>query len=114
MSMRFSTLLCTLSLALSSLVTTLALAGDITWIDVRTVDEFNQHHVTGAINIPYEEIDSGIARLGLEKDSMIYLYCKSGRRAGLAKDLLEELGYTRVVNIGGLDAALAQAAKSAQ
>jgi len=112
--MKFRTLLSAVSLVLAAFVTTIALAGDITWIDVRTPDEFNQQHVDGAVNIPYEEIDAGIAKLGLEKDSAIYLYCKSGRRAGLAKDSLDALGYTGVMNVGGLEAALAEAEKTQQ
>ncbi|HLF31947.1 MAG TPA: rhodanese-like domain-containing protein [Xanthomonadales bacterium] len=87
----------------------LSWAGDATWIDVRTPEEFNQQHVPDALNVPYEEIDAGIAGLGLQKDDVIYLYCGTGRRAGIAKDALDKLGYTQVVNLGGLDAALAKA-----
>ena len=110
--MKFKTLLSAVSLVLAAVVTSLALAGDITWVDVRTADEFKQQHVDGAVNIPYEEIDAGIANLGLEKDSAIYLYCKSGRRAGIAKTSLDALGYTAVVNVGGLEAALVEAEKT--
>jgi phage shock protein E len=110
--MNIRTLICTVSLVLASMVTSISLAGDITWIDVRTADEFNQQHVQGAVNIPYEEIDAGITNLGLEKDAAIYLYCKSGRRAGIARESLDALGYTGVVNVGGLDAALAEAEKT--
>ena len=109
--MKFKTLLSTALLMLATVATSIALAGDITWIDVRTADEFNQQHVAGAVNIPYEEIDAGISKLGLKKDATIYLYCKSGRRAGIAKESLDALGYTGVVNVGGLEAALAEAEK---
>ena len=112
--MKFKTLLSTVSLVLAAVVTTIALAGDVTWIDVRTAEEFNQQHVAGAVNIPYEEINAGIVKLGLEKDSVIYLYCKSGRRAGIAKESLDALGYTGVVNVGGLEAALAETEKTKQ
>ena len=110
--MKFETLLSTVSLVLAAVVTGVALAGDITWIDVRKPDEFKQQHVAGAVNIPYEEIDSGIASLHLEKDTVIYLYCRSGRRSGIAKESLDALGYTGVVNVGGLEAALAEAEKT--
>lgn len=97
------------ALSLALLVSGLAWTGDITWVDVRTSEEFNQQHVPDALNIPVEEIDVGIVDLGLDKDAVIYLYCRSGRRAGVAKESLEALGYTDVVNIGGLEAALAKA-----
>jgi len=90
-----------------------AWAGDITWIDVRTAEEFAQKHVPDAVNIPYDQIGSDIASLELDKDQTIYLYCGSGRRAGLAKETLDALGYTQVSNIGGLEDALAKAEKSA-
>lgn len=86
-------------------------AGTVTWIDVRTPEEFSQKHVPDAQNIPYDQIDSKIANLGLQKDQVIYLYCGSGRRAGIAKQTLDSLGYTHVVNIGGLDDALAKVAE---
>ncbi len=110
--MKFSTVLITVSLLLAAATATTALAGAITWIDVRTADEFRQQHVAGAVNIPYEEIDAGIADLRLGKDSVIYLYCRTGRRSGLAKESLEALGYTGVVNVGGLEVALAEAEKT--
>jgi len=112
--MKLKTLICTVSLVLASALTSIALAGNITWVDVRTADEFKQQHVEGAVNIPYENIDAGITSLGLEKDSTIYLYCKSGHRAGIAKGSLDALGYTAVVNVGGLEAALAEAEKTKQ
>lgn len=83
-----------------------------TWIDVRTAEEFGQGHVEGAINIPYEQSDAGVAELGLKKDAVIYLYCRSGKRAGIALDSLEASGYSGVVNVGGLEQALVVAENS--
>lgn len=80
-----------------------ALASGGVWIDVRTAEEFAAGHVPGAINIPHERIASGITRLELDKNQPIYLYCRSGRRAGIAMDDLRELGYRQVENIGGLE-----------
>lgn len=72
-------------------------------VDVRSVDEFGQSHKDGAVNIPVENIMYG--KLGiigsLPKESEIQLYCLSGSRAELAKDILEQFGYTNVTNIGG-------------
>jgi phage shock protein E len=89
-----------------------ACAHRVTWIDVRSPEEFSQKHVPAAINIPYDQIGSDITALSLEKDQDIYLYCVSGRRAGIATETLSAMGYTSVVNIGGLDEALAEAEKS--
>ena len=97
------------SLVISGLViTSPVVAGEATWIDVRTAKEFNQGHVLGAANISYEQIRD-IGRLGLDQDEVIYLYCRSGRRAGIAQQALEELGFTQVKNVGSLEDALAWA-----
>lgn len=72
-------------------------------IDVRTAGEFANSHKEGAVNIPVGDIMSG--RFGVlsdcSKDTEIKLYCLSGSRAELAKDILESLGYMNVTNIGG-------------
>ena len=78
------------------------LAQEIVWIDVRTPGEYSEAHVSQAINIPYDEIETGIAGLELESDQTIYLYCGSGRRAGIAQETLQSMGYSQVVNVGGL------------
>lgn len=71
------------------------------WIDVRGADEYNQAHVEGAVNIPHTEISEKIAGVTTNKDDEINLYCRSGRRAGIAKEALEKMGYTHVINHGG-------------
>jgi phage shock protein E len=75
------------------------------WIDVRTVEEYAESSISGHPNIPHEQIDDKIAALVPEKGTPVYLYCASGRRAGIAKDTLEQMGYTGIVNVGGIDAA---------
>lgn len=87
------------------------LAADPIWIDVRTADEYNNGHVSEAVNIPYTEITGGISALGEDKDASIYVYCRSGRRSGIAKEILEGLGYTQVVNVGGFEAAMKKSAQ---
>ncbi|MCT7359689.1 rhodanese-like domain-containing protein [Thalassolituus pacificus] len=88
------------------LLSMVALAGESVWIDVRTADEFNAGHVGVAHHIPHQQIAGNIGKLKLDKEADIYVYCKSGRRAGIARDALLELGYTRVTNVGGLGDAL--------
>jgi phage shock protein E len=107
--MKFKTLLRHALLLPAMAVAIMVWAADITWIDVRSAEEFGQNHVPQAVNIPYDQIESGIAALQLDKDQVIYLYCGSGRRAGIAKQALDALGYTQVTNVGGIDAALAKA-----
>ena len=76
-------------------------AGDAVWIDVRSAAEFSTGAVEGAVNIPHDEIADKIATVTTDKDAQINLYCRSGRRAGWAKDSLAELGYKNVINHGG-------------
>ena len=70
-------------------------------VDVRSPAEFNAGHLAGAINIDHEEIISRTSELG-DKDRVIIVYCRSGRRSGLAKEWLIEKGFTNVTNVGGL------------
>ena len=89
-------------------------AGEAVWIDVRTAEEFSQQHVAEATNIPYEEITDQINEVTQDKDKLIYVYCRSGRRSGIAKESLEGAGYTNVINVGGLQDALDKAAGPAE
>lgn len=75
------------------------------WIDVRTQAEYDSGHLQPALNIPHDTIEEGVAPLALAPDTPVYLYCGSGRRAGLAKERLEALGFTRVTNAGSLESA---------
>ena len=72
------------------------------WIDVRSQQEFDSGHLEGAKHIPWDGIEKGVEALQLEKDQAIYLYCGSGGRAGKAEERLKALGYSAVVNAGGL------------
>ncbi len=84
------------------------------WIDVRTAEEYSAAHISEASNIPYEIIVAGVTERKLAKDTPIYLYCRSGHRAGIAKAALEEQNYTHVVNVGGLEDARAVLEKKAE
>ncbi|TCS38744.1 rhodanese-like domain-containing protein [Reinekea marinisedimentorum] len=76
-------------------------------IDTRTENEFNAGHIEGAELIPYDEIAMQIASIAEDKSTPILLYCRSGRRAGVAEQALQSLGYTNVRNLGGIDQAKA-------
>lgn len=81
------------------------------WIDVRSADEFMSGHVDGAVNIPHTEIANRIAEVTDNRDARLYLYCRSGRRSGIASDVLTEMGFSAVENVGGLAAAEKKAAQ---
>lgn len=72
------------------------------WIDVRSVEEYQEDHIANTENIPHTEIVARIADLGLDKDAPIKVFCRSGVRAGLALSSLQEMGYTNVENVGGI------------
>jgi phage shock protein E len=101
---RFS-LLCLLTLLLTTPLAWSQLPDDAVWIDVRTPGEFEEGHVEGATLIPWDGIEAGISALKLEKDTPIVLYCGSGGRAERAKERLEAINYSQVTNAGGLEEA---------
>ena len=76
---------------------------DSVWIDVRSVEEYAAGHIDGHPNIPYGDIGVSIGELVPDKSTPIRLYCKSGRRSGIAQQTLVDMGYTNVVNVGGYD-----------
>ena len=71
-------------------------------LDVRRPDEFAEGHIPGAINVPNEEIGATeIAELP-NKSQLILVYCRSGRRSKEASEKLVKLGYTNIVEFGGI------------
>ena len=72
-------------------------------LDVRTHEEFAAGHIPGAIVIPNETIGTEeIDRLP-DKDQLIMVYCRSGNRSKQASDKLVKLGYTNIVEFGGIN-----------
>ena len=71
-------------------------------LDVRTEEEFSEGHIPGAILIPDYEIGEKAQEVLKEKDRMILVYCRSGRRSKLAADALAKLGYTNIKEFGGI------------
>ena len=71
-------------------------------LDVRTDEEFNEKRIADAILIPdYETTDRAETELA-NKDALILVYCRSGRRSAIAANELLELGYTNVFDFGGI------------
>jgi phage shock protein E len=91
-----------LALLLTATVSGSLLAETI-WIDVRSSEEFSQGHLPGAVNIIHTEISDKIGTVTLDKNAEIKLYCRSGRRSGIAEAALKELGYANVHNVGGYE-----------
>ena len=71
-------------------------------LDVRTAAEFDEKHIPGAINIPNEAIGTDAIPELPDKDQMILVYCRSGNRSKQASEKLMKLGYTNVVEFGGI------------
>lgn len=89
-----------------------AKAEDMTiWIDVRTAEEYAAGHISGSYNIPFEQIGSEISSITRDVDSDIRVYCRSGKRSGVAKDTLNGLGYANVINEGGFQDLLTRKAE---
>ena len=71
-------------------------------IDARTEEEFTEGHIKGAILIPEYEIAEKAPSLIPQKDALILVYCRSGRRSKIASEELVKLGYTNVKEFGGI------------
>lgn len=66
-----------------------------TLLDVRTPEEFSEGHIAGAVNISHDQILQNIGLLDKYKDTHLIVYCRSGRRASLVTDLLEQQSYLK-------------------
>ena len=71
-------------------------------LDVRTQDEYDQGHIPGAIVISHEEIAEKAEKVLTDKNQIILVYCRSGRRSKIAAEALVELGYTNIKEFGGI------------
>ena len=71
-------------------------------LDVRTQEEYDQGHIPGAVLIPNTEIEAQAEALLTDKNQLILVYCRSGRRSKQAAEILVELGYTNIYEFGGI------------
>ena len=71
-------------------------------LDTRTQAEYEEGHIPGAILIPHDEILEKAEGILTDKDQLILLYCRSGRRSKLAAEDLVKLGYTNIKEFGGI------------
>lgn len=79
-----------------------AIEGGAQVLDVRTGPEFDGGHVVGAVHANVLDPDFEAAISGLDRDAPVYVYCASGHRSGRAAGKLESMGFTSVVNAGGI------------
>ena len=71
-------------------------------LDVRTQEEFDEGHIPGAVLIPDYEIQQRAEKELTDKNQLILVYCRSGRRSKLAAQALADMGYTNVTEFGGI------------
>ncbi len=84
--------------------------GELQLVDVRTPGEYQQNGVSGAVNIPLQELDRRYGELG-DREETLLLYCRSGNRSGQARRLLERQGFENIVDlrtVGGAERAMQQ------
>ena len=72
-------------------------------LDVRTPPEYREGHIPGSQNVPLQQLDK-VEEVTENKDTVLYVYCRSGARSRQAVSLLKHMGYTNVHNIGGIAA----------
>jgi len=77
-------------------------AAGVQVVDVRTRAEFDAGHVPGAVNIPFDEIAQRTAEVG-PPSTPVLLYCKSGRRSGIAGETLRKAGFTKIYDLQSYD-----------
>ena len=71
-------------------------------LDVRTAEEYAEGHIPNAVNLDHEDVPSQAEAMLPDKDALILVYCRSGRRSKIAADALIDLGYTNVKEFGGI------------
>ena len=89
-------------ISMEEAVTMMAQESGYIILDVRRADEYAAGHIPNAINVANEDIGTAeIAQLP-DKDQLILVYCRSGRRSKEASEKLVALGYTNIVEFGGI------------
>jgi len=91
------------TLALLIFVCSILVQAETIWIDVRSPAERKVNHIKGDPLIPHTEILGEVRELFPSYETEIYLYCRSGNRAGIAKSVLNKAGYKNVFNKGSIE-----------
>lgn len=72
---------------------------DIVLVDVRTPEEFRTGHKEGALNIPVDNVEQLAPQLLPDKNAVILLYCRTGKRSDKAMEILRKMGYSHLENL---------------
>lgn len=70
-------------------------------LDVRSPEEYAEGHIPGAVNIPHDQLGSRLAEIAVHKNKDIVLYCRSGKRAGIAANTLQAAGFSKLLHLAG-------------
>ncbi|MDX9827282.1 MAG: rhodanese-like domain-containing protein [Spirochaetia bacterium] len=73
-------------------------------LDVRTLEEYKEGHIGGALLLPYDQISAATAAkaIGMDKTRTVIVYCRSGRRSEIAAQSLASLGYKKIFDLGAI------------
>lgn len=74
---------------------------EIVVLDVRSAEEFEQGHIANAVNISHTELEARLAELSGAKNTQVVIYCRSGRRAEVAKEVLVKNGFNKLDHLAG-------------
>ncbi len=73
-------------------------------LDVRTPDEYNLSHIEGSVLVPLDNLENSVLETLPDTDANVIVYCHSGRRSAIAADIMLDLGYTSVYDLGPMNA----------
>jgi phage shock protein E len=71
-------------------------------LDVRTLGEYSEGHLEGAVNVPVQTLEAGVPLDSSKKDQDVVVYCRSGHRSAKAASLLKSAGFTKVHDLGAM------------
>lgn len=75
---------------------------EIVLLDVRTLSEFESEHIEGAVLLPLDEITDKAEEIIPDQETVYYVYCRSGNRSATAAQLLVDMGYKNIYDLGGI------------
>ncbi|MDR3092174.1 MAG: rhodanese-like domain-containing protein [Clostridiales bacterium] len=79
------------------------MTGDAVILDVRTPAEFEAGHIKNAVNVPQTRLMEEYAEIFPDKEALILIYCRSGKRSAASAKFLAEKGYTNLYDFGGIE-----------
>ena len=71
-------------------------------LDVRTIEEYAEKHIAGTMLIPLDKLQNDVLKKIPNKNSTVFIYCRSGRRSKIAADMMLDMGYINIYDLGGI------------